>query len=492
MERILISGEEARRKVLEGIKKGTMPVADSLGPFGNLSLIEKGTRITNDGAKILQEITLEDEVEELGLRKLKEAVAKSNDVVGDGSTTITVLTHAILKEAKRELGGAMTTGDFLKKLASERDEVIEKLTESATPITTEEELVASATVSVDDAELGKLIGQTQWKLGKEGYILAEEGNEATTTVEMVQGIRTDNGVAVTQLFNNQDNTALEVENVSIILTDSTISTLKPLEDVLNQLLTKKQFSVALVARGFTDVAIQECAANFAKGFKIYPLNAPYTDSRQVMKDLEALLGGRYMDTELHSLEDMQLSDVGFAAKIKATRFSTVFTGTSNERIPARIEELKNQLEGSLSDFENKLLASRIAQLESGFSLITVGAESETERKRVFDKVEDAVNAVRAALQEGTVKGAGLAFKEIADTLPAGSLLKNPLTSIHDQILKNAPADFTVEPWVRDPVKVLRIALEQAVSVGGALATISSVITTKKQRYNAYVNPQSND
>lgn len=486
MERILITDDEARAKVREGIAKAAKAVSDTLGPYGNNALIEHGTRITNDGAKILKEITLEDEIEDLGLRKLKEAVAKSNDLVGDGSTTITTLTAAILKEGKRTLGGRTTTGGFIKQLKDEREFVNERLDAMTTPIETEEQLIEAATVSVDDAELGKLIGEAQFKLGKDGYLLAEEGIDTATTIEILHGIRIDNGVGMTQIFNNPEKQSLEVEGARTILTDHTLQNLAPVKDILEQLLKNKIFKVVIIARGFTEQAIQDCAENLKNGFQIYPINAPYTDSREVMLDLEAVLGGKFMDKETTSLEDMQLSDIGFAEKVSARRFDAILTGREDNNIEKRVDTLKQQLKGSIGDFEARTLKSRIAQLEGGFGLVKVGAESETERKRIFDKVEDAVNAVRASFQEGTVKGGGLAFKEIAEEMPEGSILKNPLMSIHTQVMANAPEDFIVEDWVRDSVKVLKVALEQACSVGGALATISSVITTKKEKMNAYV------
>lgn len=496
MERILISGAEARKRVKEGIDKGVDAIKHTMGPFGTNGLIEKGSRITNDGQTLLKEITLEDEIENLGLTKLKEAVAKSNDQVGDGSTTIATLVQAILKESGRLLGnektvsGRMTTADFTNKLKAERDEVITKLTEQATPIASEEELVNSAIVSVEDRELGELIGRTQWELGENGYLLAEEVPETVVSVERVHGVRIDNGLGATHVMNNLEKQMLEVDNVPVILTDHTIQSLEPLMPIFEQIANlKKVRKVALVARAFSNEAIQQVGENIKVGFEIYPINAPFTDSREVMLDLASVLGGQFLDHEIHSLEDMQLSDIGFAEKIRARRYDAVFTGkhdAASDKVQTRIEKLKEQLKGSGSDFEKKALTSRIAQLEHGFAVVKVGAESETERKRVFDKVEDAVNAVRAALQEGTVKGAGLAFKEIADELPDDYILKRPLLAIHEQILSNAPVDFVIEDWVRDPVKVLKVALEQAVSVAGNLATVYSVTVTKKQKYNAFI------
>lgn len=485
MERILISGEEARKKVLEGLKKGSFPISDSYGPFGNNALLEKGTRITNDGAKILKEITLEDEVEDLGLRKLKEAVAKSNDVVGDGSTTITILTYEILKAGKRSIGGANTTADFLKKLEEEKNFIVSELETMATPIETEEKLIEAATVSVDDKELGELIGSTQFKLGKDGYILAEESTDSKTEIEFLSGVRYDNGVAATQMFNNADNTALELENVHVIVTDATMQNLQPLKDILESLAKAKHREVAIIARGWSELAIQECAMNWQNGLKFYPINAPYTDGREILADITSVVGGKFMDKDLINLEDMQLSDVGYATRIKAGRFNTIISG-KGEKVAERIEKLKANLEGVSGDFDRRALKARIAQLSGGFALMKVGGPSDTERKRLFDKVEDAANAVRAAFQDGVVPGGGQAFMSISAKMPEGSLLKEPLKALNLQLMANAPDGFVIEDWVVDPVRVLKTALEQAVSVGGNLATISSVITTKKKKYNAYV------
>lgn len=495
MDRILISGPAARAAVKAGADKLADAVKDTLGPFGTNALLEKGLRITNDGVKIAQEIQLDDEVENLGASKMKEAAAKANEQVGDGSTTIITLAQAILDAAVRFLpkegvAGKLTTAEVLKKIKTEKEEILEILSKQATPITTEEELIHSATVSVEDETLGKLIGSAQWSLGENGYLLAEEAPDKESSVEKIHGVRIDNGFGASFVLNNPEKQMLEVEKVSTILTNETLQSLAPLEKLLNQMLKANIRQIAIVARGFSNEAIQACGENIKNGFMLYPINAPYTDSTEVMKDLASVLGGQFMDNETHHLEDMQMSDVGFAEKIRARRYDAIFTGkndSESDKVQNRIASLKEQLAGSQSDFDKKLLQSRIAQLENGFALIKVGAESETERKRLFDKVEDAVNAVRAALQEGTVKGAGLAFKEIADSLSDTYILKRPLASLHEQIVANAPKDFVVEDWVRDPLKVLRIALEQACSVAGDLATVSTVVVTKKERYNARVD-----
>lgn len=493
--KIVLKGTEATEGVLAGAKFLGECVSPTLGPFGSNGLVEKGLRITNDGVSIAREIQLDDEVQDLGLRKLREAASKTNDQVGDGTTTAITLAYEILNEVSPKLAsettvGAKSTAALIRQLHEEKDEVIAKLTDMATPIESEEALIHSAVVSVEDEELGKMIGEAQWKLGKDGRILAEETAEVRTYIEPVLGIRVDNGLGMTQAMNNLEKQSLELTDVPVVLTTNSVHTLRPLVPLMNSLVERGIQNLVIVARAFSEQAIRDVIANAQKGFNIAPINAPYTDQREIMKDLQAVLGGTFLDSEDGPIDNYQFSDLSHAKTISAKRYDAIFAGEETEearaRVNRRVEELQQQLKGSVSDFEKKNLEARIAQLNGGFALAKVGSISETERKRVFDKVEDAVNAVRAAFQEGTVPGAGLAFKEIADTLPNTYLLKRPLESIYKQIAKNAPKDFKIEPWVRDPIKVLRIALEQAVSVAGDLATVTVAVSSRKPKYNAFV------
>lgn len=488
LSKIVLTGDEARKKVLAGVKFLSDAVARTLGPYGENALIEKGLRITNDGIRVAEHIQLEDEIEDLALRKAREASIRANDKAGDGSTTTILLTHKILERVVKETGmGGFTkkrpTVDVIRQINKEKDEVIAKLQEMATPIETKEQLVDSAIVSVEDQELGKLIGEAQFELGPDGFLTATETNDRETTIERVVGIRIDNGLGATQVINNQEKQMLEVEDTPVILTTNIVQDMGAFRSIGETLGKRGIRRLAIIARAFSETALMDVMANAKAGFNIFPINAPYVDQREVMKDLEAILGGRYVDFEDGGVDSIQYSDLGHCRSITAKRYEAVFSGMDTpqikERIAKRVEALKQKLAGSPSDFEKRNLSQRIAQLENGFGVVQVGAVSETERKRVFDKVEDAVNAVRAAFQEGTVKGAGLAFKEISESLPDTYLLKEPLLEVHQQIVSNAPSDFVVEDWVRDPVKVLRIALEQACSVAGDLATVSIAVHAKR-------------
>lgn len=469
-------------------------VSRTLGPYGANALLEKKLRVTNDGVSIANEITAEDPIEDLGVRKTKEIASKTNDLVGDGTTTSVTLGDAILDVCSKKIGGGDVIGGIspstlVKKIEEERQEVEKALIALATPVESKEQLVRSAVVAVEREDLGKMIGEMQWEIGKAGVILTEEVNEDHCSIERMPGMRLDNGLGTTLIMNNEEKQSLELKDCLVIFTNHTLKDLQPVKTILEQIGEQSKASneekrVLIIARGFTDQAIQVCMKNIKESsVKIYPINAPYVDQVQVMKDMQAVLGGRFMNAEESALEDMQLSDLGYCASIVAYRYNAVITGKEDEmseiRVEGRIAELEEKLNGSPSDFEKKLIEARIAQLKNGFALLKVGAVSETERRYIKDKVDDGVNAVRAALQEGTVPGAGLAFKQIADKLPADYLLKGPLASIYTQLMSRAPAGFVIEEWVRDPVKVLRIALENACSIAATFSTVEIAIAASR-------------
>jgi chaperonin GroEL len=304
----------------------------------------------------------------------------------------------------------------------------------------------------------------------------------------------DNGFGSSATINNPEKEALELHDVRVIYTNHTISTLEPIKPILESLVRSGQKQIVVMARAFTESAVRECLTNMEAGIGIYPLNAAYTDQAEMMLDLQAILGGRFINLEEASLDAIQLSDVGFAHHVLAKRMSTVFTGAEGreDAINERIATLEKKREGSPSQFEKKNLSARLAQLKNGFALIKIGAISETERKYKKDKADDAVNAVRAALQEGVIPGAGQALKTIADELPDTYILKNAIKAPYEQIAVNAGKELEIPEWVQDSTKVTRVALEKACSVAATLATAAGAITTRKQKFNAYIqqnNPQ---
>lgn len=491
MNKIVAVGVEARDRLVKGANFLASAVSSTLGPYGSNCAMEKGNRITNDGVSIAREIWLKDEIENRGVTILREAAIKTNDEAGDGTTSSITLAQAILKESIGRLPkgkgiiGGQTPAEINRQIEDERKEITKKLEDMAVKIETKEQLIESALVSVENKELAELIGTAQWELGKDGILIAEETAERECSVEKVFGVRIDNGFGTSVAINNVEKQSLEVNDVHTILTNHTIQNFEPIIDVLTQLQRTGVDKVVIIARAFTEDAIRTCMENTKKGFKIFPINAPYTDQNEVMKDLEAVLGGTYINTETRELSSMQLSDIGVAERIVAKRYSAILTGKNDEkakeRVELRVKEIKTEIKGSLSEFEKKQLNARLAQLVSGFAIVKVGATSEVERSYKKDKCDDAVNAVRAALQEGVVAGAGLAFKQISESLPDTYILKKPLMSIYEQIMSTAPSDFKIEPWIRDPVKVLRIALEKACSVAGTFATTTIAIASERPK-----------
>ncbi len=496
--KISIVGLEARNKIIKGSKYLSSTVGSTLGPFGQNCLLEKGNRPTNDGYTISAELagTIEDEFERRGALALHEASSKTNDEVGDATSSAEVLAQAILDEAvkllpnEKSLVAKKKPSEIVKMIETSKLNVIEQLKANKTLITDEQTLIASAKVSVEDDELAQLIGATQWAIGKDGFIVAEETIEPNSSVQIVKGIRIDNGFGTPMVVTNPAEQSLELNNVPILLTNYVFQKediLKLKDKVFNPLVLQKKVSLVIIARAFSGEAIQLCMESMKAGFSVYPINAPYTYQSEIMRDLAAVTGATYYDTEEKSLDDLDIKDIGFATKVLARRFDGIITGVEDnpliaDSIQSRVKELEDKLNGNaVSDFEKKSLQARIAQFNSGFAILKVGAETSFERQYKMDKAQDAVNSVRLALQEGTVKGAGVAFKEIADSLADDDILKRPLYSIYNQIISSAPDGFEIEAWVRDPYLTLVSALTNACSVAGQFCSIGAVITTKDRK-----------
>lgn len=494
--KISLVGLEARNKVIKGMDYVADAIKATLGPYGLNALLEKGNRPTNDGYTISSELagTLEDEFERRGALALHEASSKTNDEVGDATSTVQALTQAIIKESLRYL--PTETSLIAKKKPSEitqmisqsRDMVIEKLKSMKQPIETEEQLIASAKVSVEDEELAQLIGSTQWQIGPEGFILVDETIEPKSSIEVVKGIRLDNGFASTNFITDQANQTADISDISVVLTNYTIGkeeVMKLKASVIDPLIAAKKDKLVIVARAFTAEAIQLCNETSQKGFLLWALNAPYVYQDEIMKDLSAITGATYFAQEEARLEDINVQDIGFAKKIMARRFDGIVTGVEDMKraiaIAERAKTLEERLTGEVSDFERKAIQARIAQFRGGFAILKVGAETVFERKYKKDKADDAVNSVRLALQEGTVKGAGLAFKEISEQLEDNDILKKPLLCVYNQIMSSAPEGFVIEDWVRDPYLTLVSALKNACSVASQFGSINAVVTTKDKK-----------
>lgn len=481
----------ATDKITAGVDLLANAVKQTLGPFGRNFLLEKGLKVTNDGLNIAKEIQHKDEISDLGVRVARQALEKTNDVAGDGTTTAITLFQAIYAAAlrllpgKNRIKGKMSAMQLKKQLSEECKEVIAKLEKLATPVESKEALIEVAKVSVEDQELAELIGTAQWEVGKDGVLVAENSNDPKSSVEKILGIRFDNGFGTSMIINDVEKNRLDKTDVAVLMMNYTIESIAQVKPTLDKLAADGRMAIAIIARAFSSTAIKECMENCRNGLNIYPINAPYVNQPEIMRDLAAVLGGRYFDTEQSELSDMTVQDVGYAERVLCERFSAIFIGKKNEqsetRIAERVKILEKAIEGEPSIFHKKALQARLAQLTKGFALVKVGSLTDDDRKRKYDKVEDAVNAVRAALQEGTVRGAGLAFKEISEGMSEESILKRPLLAPYEQIMANAGAPFEVEEWVRNPLKVDRVALLNACEIAANLATAGGAIAQERQK-----------
>lgn len=491
--KVVLTGIEARNALMKGAKFVADAVRPTLGPYAHSFAIEKNNEVIDDGVTIAREIVsggIHNEAEARGARMLVEASVKTEDMAGDGTTTAMTLANAIVQEIlkylpKDNIGiGKKKPAEIITEIDKECGEVVEMLKKKAVPIETKEEIINSAIVSAGDKELGTLIGTAQFEIGKDGWLIAEDTHERMSSVERVPGVRIDNGFVTSNVINNQEKQSLELTDIPVLLTNYTFTDFNGISGLLQEFAHKGQKSLVIVGRAFNETAIRICQENFRNGFNLYPLNAPYQDQNEIMKDLAAVLGGRYINNEETDLPNVTLADIGFATKIQAKRFETIFAGRddveSRKRVASRIADLKLK-DASASVFESKNISMRISQLTNGFSIVKVGAKSDLRQKFLKRKADDAVAAVRAAYKEGVVAGGGLAFKEISETLPDTYILKRPLMAIYDQIMFSAPEGFTVKDDVKDPVFVLRTALENACSVASQFAMACGTINTEKDK-----------
>lgn len=495
--KIIVTGPEARSRVLAGAKFAADTVKLTLGPFGrNFASGVRGgpVAISNDGVSLLKEIEGRDEIEDLGVRAVREAATKINDKVGDGTTGGAYLTYSVLESLDVSdsdiIGARRSPVEMIEQIRREKDEIIQKLDGMAVKVETEAELIDVARVSGEYKQLAELIGKAQFEVGVHGTVMAEEANSDKDTVEYIHGIRLDNGYSTSRIINNQEKQILELEDCHIILSNKVFrNNLGELQGIFDGLVKAGALNVILMGRAFDDTTIGICVKNIEKGsLRIFPLNAPYVDQNEIMEDLAAISGGKYINVEERNLETMQLSDVGHVSKVVAKRFEGIIAGYprgKDERVDTlvekRIEHLEEKKRGNLSPFELRNVNARLSQFKAGTAVIRVGADTEQERKHKKDKVDDAVNAVKAAFQEGVVPGAGLSLKIIADGLDDTYLLKQPLYAIHRQIMSLAPSGFEVQDWVRDPVKVIKLQLEHACSIAASLATTEVAINFEREK-----------
>jgi len=513
--------DEAWRSLSEGISKVADAVGTTLGPNGNNVVLEKkwgSPTITNDGVTIAKEIELSDPFENMGAQLLKEVASKTNDIAGDGTTTATILGHAIFKEGLKNVAAGANPIQIKKGIEKAVRVVIEGLNKSSKAIETKEAIAQVATISANnDDEIGNLIADAMEKVGKDGVITVEESKGIDTELDVVEGMQFDKGFASPYMITDKDRMEAAYENPYILITDKKITAIKELLPILEKTVQQNK-ALVVIAEDIEGEALATIVVNKLRGtVNCLAIKAPgFGDRRKAMlEDIAVLTGAEVISEEKGlTLETVEISQLGQAAKVKADKDNTtVVQGKGGQAdIDARVEEIKNEISRSDSSYDKEKLQERLAKLSGGVAVIKVGAATETELKEKKHRVEDALSATRAAVDEGIVAGGGTAlirqipaleteidniegdqkvgFRIVTKALeiPLRKIASNSdleASVIVDKV-KNANADNgfnartqqfedLIKAGVVDPCKVTKSALQNASSIVSLLLTTDVLI-----------------
>ncbi|MGN0673417.1 MAG: chaperonin GroEL [Anaerovoracaceae bacterium] len=535
MAKDLHYGEESRRKLLAGVDKLADTVKITLGPKGRNVLIEKSfgsPLITNDGVSIAREIELEDQVENMGAQLVKEVATKTNDVAGDGTTTATLLAQAIVREGFKNVTAGANPMILKRGMNGAVEAAVDYLRSSAVQVQDKESIAQVASVSAADEEIGSLIAEAMDKVGKDGVITVEESKTLGTTLDVVEGMQFDRGFLSPYMVNNTDTMEAVMENPFVLLTDKKISNIQEIIPLLEGIM-KAGRSLLIIADDVDGEALGTLVVNKLRGtLDVVAVKAPgFGDRRKaMMEDIAILTGGTVVSSELgYELSETTADMLGKAGTIKVNKDRTVIVNGAGDKnaIDARIQMIRNEIELTTSEFDREKLQERLAKLAGGVAVINAGAATETELKEKKLRLEDALNATRAAVEEGIVAGGGTALlraveavkayadKQEGDMRTGAKIIERALEEPVRQIAENAGFEGSVivsevkkadkaevgfnaateeyvdmiEAGIVDPVKVTRSALQNAASVAGMLLTTEAGITQIKEDVPAApVNP----
>ncbi len=522
MAKQIIFDEEARRSLKAGVDILADALRVTLGPRGRKVVIDKkygAPLVVDDGVTIAKEIELADPFENMGAQLAKEISSKTNDVAGDGTTTATVLGAAIVREGLKNVAAGASPMGLKKGIEYGVEAAIEHLRGMAKPVTGKDQIAQVATISADDPEIGNMIAEVMEKVGKDGVITVEESRGIRMDTEFVDGMQLDRGYTSPYFVTNTERMEAVLEEPYILVTDKRISSVQDILPVLEKVLQVTK-NIVIIADDVDGEALATLVVNKLRGtVNVLAVKAPsFGDRRQQMlEDIAILTGGTFLTEEMgRKLEGAQVSDLGRARRVIAGKDDTTIIegyGT-DEAIQARMKQIKAQVDETASDFDREKLQERLAKLSGGVAVLKVGAPTEVELKEKKLRVEDALSATRAAVEEGIVPGGGIALircqqvlTDLAETLSGdertGVLLlrksfEEPLTQIADNagiegtvvvdaIKKNPDPEFgydamygvygnMIERGVIDPVKVTRSALENAASIANMILTTESLIT----------------
>ena len=507
--------EEARSKLLSGVDQLADAVKITLGPKGRNVLLDKkfgSPLITNDGVTIAREIELEDPFENMGAQLVKEVATKTNDVAGDGTTTATLLAQSIIREGFKNVAAGANPMLLKKGIQGAVDVAVEAIENIAIPVKGREEVAQVASISAGDEEIGDLIAEAMEKVGTDGVITVEESKSMGTTLEVVEGMQFDRGYLSPYMVTDTEKMEAVISDPYILITDKKISNIQEILPVLEQIVQQGK-KLLIIAEDVEGEALATIVVNKLRGtFECVAVKAPgFGDRRKAMlEDIATLTGGKLISEELgYDLKEATLDMLGTAGTVKVNKeFTVIVNGAGDPKeIDARIKQIKAQIEDTTSDFDREKLQERLAKLSGGVAVIQVGAATETELKEKKLRIEDALNATRAAVEEGIVSGGGVAFVNVipevakhidsleGDVKTGATIIMRALEEPVRQIATNAGLEGSVvvskvkteevgvglnaatEEYVNmikagivDPAKVTRSALQNAASVSSMLLT----------------------
>ena len=526
MAKQLVFKEDARRKLQAGVDKVANAVSTTLGPKGrNVALDKKfgAPTVTHDGVTVAKEIELEDPYENMGAQLLKEAATKTNDIAGDGTTTATVLAQAIVNEGLKNVAAGANPMLLKRGILHAADVVAQDILKQSTPIETKDEIANVASVSAQDTEIGNLIAEVMDKVGKDGVVTVEESRGLDFETEYVEGMQFDRGYISPYFVSDPEAMEANIEEPYILIHDKKVSAAQDIIPILEKLHQIGKRELVIIAEDVDGEALATMVVNKLRGaINVLAVKAPgFGDRRKAMlRDIAVLTGGTVISEETgRKLDSVSVQDLGRAAKVVSTKDDTVVVDGAGEEsaIAGRIEEIRREIDNSTSDYDREKLQERLAKLSGGVAVIRVGAATETELKEKKHRVEDALSATRAAVEEGIVPGGGVALINAVGSLDDVSLivsdentgvtimrraLEMPMRKIAAnagedgaviiQNVRRAQADSEnhrvgfnvmtgdygdmIEAGIPDPAKVTRGAIENSASIAAMILTTEALIT----------------
>ncbi len=436
MAKQVVFGEELKKKLQKGVDTVANAVKVTLGPRGRNVILDKsygGPTITNDGVSIAKDITLKDRFENMGAEIVKEVANKTNELAGDGTTTATVLTQALVSEGLRQTTMGLNSMAVRTGMEHAAADVVVALRGMATQIKNSEEVKQVATISAENAEIGEKIAETIEKVGKDGVVTVEESQSFGIETELTEGMQFDKGYVSPYMVTNPERMESEYKNAQILITDKKISSVQEILPLLEKIAQTGKKELVIIADDVEGEALATFVVNKLKGgFSVLAVKAPgYGDrKKEVLADIAVTTGGQVISADLGlKLETTEISQLGKADRVVATKDKTIIVGGAGVKadIDERVKALKAQLETTTSKFDKEKLEERIAKLAGGVAVIRVGAATETEMKYLKLKIEDAVNATKAAIEEGIVPGGGTALARAASIVEKDLMAKKDLT-----------------------------------------------------------------